>query len=245
MWSFSTFKSYLKRIHKLIDPRLIKIDFAPSFSQEGEDMILRRIFDQQRIGFYVDIGAHDPIRFSNTYYFYLNGWRGLNIDAMPGSMDRFNKIRPRDMNIEAAVSDSKTQITYYGFNDPALNGFSKEISLNRNKLINYRIIFEKEIQTTLLSELLDLHLPINQKIDFLNIDVEGLDFNVLCSNNWDKYRPKVILVEDLSLESLEGIGDSKIHSLLKTYGYQLHAKTMNTLIFMLMAEQENGFIFSP
>ena len=56
-----------------------------SYSQEGEDMILRRIFGDKRLGFYVDVGAHDPRRFSNTYYFYKRGWRGINIEPRPGS----------------------------------------------------------------------------------------------------------------------------------------------------------------
>ena len=98
-----------------------------SYSQEGEDMILRRLFENQTKGFYVDVGAHHPIRFSNTYFFYKKGWRGINIDAMPGSMKLFNKIRPRDINIEKAISDKKEVLTYYVFNDPALNGFSKKL----------------------------------------------------------------------------------------------------------------------
>jgi len=65
-----------------------------SYSQEGEDMILRRIFEDNETGFYVDVGAHHPARFSNTNYFYKRGWRGLNIDAMPGSMSKFKKYRP-------------------------------------------------------------------------------------------------------------------------------------------------------
>ena len=64
-----------------------------SWSQEGEDRILYRIFEQQPVGFYVDVGAHHPKRFSNTYFFYRRGWRGINIDAMPGSMKNFEKLK--------------------------------------------------------------------------------------------------------------------------------------------------------
>ena len=74
-----------------------------SYSQEGEDLLLRRIFEHQKIGFYVDVGAHHPFRFSNTYLLYKRGWRGINIDAMPGSMRLFRKFRPRDTNIECGV----------------------------------------------------------------------------------------------------------------------------------------------
>jgi hypothetical protein len=65
-----------------------------SYSQEGEDMILQRIFENQPCGFYVDVGAHHPKRFSNTYFFYKKGWRGINIEAMVGSRQLFNKMRP-------------------------------------------------------------------------------------------------------------------------------------------------------
>lgn len=86
-------------------------------------MILRRIFENVENGFYVDVGAHHPKRFSNTFYFYKKGWSGINIDAMPGSMSLFNKIRPRDINIEAAVSNEKEEVIFYIFNEVALNTF--------------------------------------------------------------------------------------------------------------------------
>ncbi|HWR59941.1 MAG TPA: FkbM family methyltransferase, partial [Thermodesulfovibrionales bacterium] len=97
-----------------------------SYSQEGEDLILRRIFSNITNGFYVDIGAHHPKRFSNTYLFYRQGWCGINIDAMPGSMKLFNKFRPRDINLEFAVANGNNKMTYYEFNLPALNSFSKD-----------------------------------------------------------------------------------------------------------------------
>ena len=94
-----------------------------SWSQEGEDMVLRRIFEKKN-GFYVDVGAHHPIRFSNTYFFYRIGWSGINIDAMPGSMQAFKKSRVRDINLELGVSNHNANLDYYIFNDTALNTFS-------------------------------------------------------------------------------------------------------------------------
>ncbi len=82
---------------------------------------MSRYFENKKTtGFYVDVGAHHPLRFSNTYKFYKRGWHGINIDAMPGSMDLFNRLRHRDINLERAVSDSKQILTYYAFNEPAL-----------------------------------------------------------------------------------------------------------------------------
>ena len=201
-----------------------------SYSQEGEDMILRRLFEKQKTGFYVDVGAHHPKRFSNTYFFYKLGWRGINVDAMPGSMIAFNRMRPRDINIEKPVSNKKQLLTYYAFNEPALNGFSKELSEERDGKGSYFVKFTKDIETSTLEEILDNNLPKVQSIDFLSIDVEGLDFNVLKSTNLEKYHPKVILVEILN-SSLVDIQVNEIYKFLTDAGYELYAKAVNTVIF--------------
>ena len=140
----------LKNIFKSILPakflRILKnikndyfSEFAhKSYSQEGEDMILRRIFENQENGFYVDVGAHHPKRFSNTYFFYKHGWKGINIDALPNSMSLFKKLRPRDVNIEQPISDNVESLTYYHFNEPALNGFSKDLSEKGIEMANIK-----------------------------------------------------------------------------------------------------------
>ncbi len=202
-----------------------------SYSQEGEDLILKRIFEGQKTGFYVDVGAHHPKRFSNTYLFYKMGWRGINIDAMPGSMDEFNEFRPEDINLEIGVSDKKEKLKYYMFNEPALNTFSKYEADLRNGRNNYKVINEVMIDTVPLSEILIKHLKGNEQIDFLNIDVEGLDLEILRSIDWSIHQPKTILVEDLN-NQIEKIFESEIFNFLKLKGYSLFAKTFNTLIFL-------------
>jgi len=142
------------------------------YSQEGEDILLRRIFGDQTTGFYVDVGAHHPKRFSNTCYFYDQGWQGINIDALPGSMKVFQKFRPRDTNLEIAISEKEQNLTYYMFNEPALNGFSKSISEGRQNE-QYHIERTITIPAFPLSKILDTHLPSGQKINFLSVDVEG------------------------------------------------------------------------
>lgn len=208
-----------------------------SYSQEGEDMILKRIFDKKKEGFFIDIGAYHPKKYSNTFYFYKLGWSGINIDAMPGSMKKFNKIRPRDTNIEIPIASKKQLLTYYAFNEPALNSFNKELSYSRNGKDGYKIIFEKEIETSTLFEVLDKNMSSNIKeIDFMSIDVETLDFDVLQSNNWKKYKPLIVLIEDINFK----IGDSsnsEIYNFLKQYNYDFFAKTVNTHFF-----KRNDFI---
>jgi FkbM family methyltransferase len=193
-----------------------------SFSQDGEDMLLRGIFVGQSTGFYVDVGAHHPQRFSNTNYFYLAGWHGINIDAMPGSMEPFRQLRPRDINLEIGVSESTETLPYYVFNEPALNGFSKEVTDRVTEKGEYKLLFTKPVPTRPLAEILDEYLPANQTIDFLTIDVEGLDQAVLRSNNWEKYRPRVILTETIhtypgsAAQFLKGLGYRELCSTLRT-----------------------------
>lgn len=201
-----------------------------SFSQEGEDLVLARFLDGKTSGFYVDVGAHHPMRFSNTYKFYLQGWKGINIDAMPNSMVLFNRIRPNDINLELAVSDKPETLIYYIFNEPALNTFSEQDAKLHDKVGSFRIVDKKRIEMHTLFEILDSHLPANTQIDFMSIDVEGLDLAVLKSNNWSKYRPIILLVESLR-ENLDQISKNNIYQYLKDIGYSLIAKTYNTMFF--------------
>jgi FkbM family methyltransferase len=226
-------KISLENRRKLIDTynNLFNGYAKDSYSQEGEDMILKRIFDKKKEGFFIDVGAYHPKKYSNTFYFYKLGWRGINIDAMPGSMKKFEKIRSRDINLEIPISSKKQTLVYYAFNEPALNSFNKELSYERNGKDGYRIIFEKEIETSTLSEILDKYLPSALKeIDFISIDVETLDYDVLISNNWGKYRPLIVLIEDLDFK-IQDLSTSKIYNFLKQYKYDFFAKTMNTHFF--------------
>lgn len=202
-----------------------------SYSQEGEDMVLRSFYEGQKNykGFFVDVGAHHPSRFSNTNYFYKKGWRGINIEPTPGAIKAFNISRKRDINLNIGISGIKDKLTFYCFNEPALNGFSKEISEERNTSKKYKIIKEVEVETSPLADVLDKNLPANQQIDFLTIDVEGLDLQVLKSNNWDKYKPAYILVEDRI--EFDNLANSEVYTYLKKQGYQLVAKTLRTLFF--------------
>ena len=232
----------LKQIVKIILPKnvidklnIIKNNYfdgfsLKSYSQEGEDMILRRLFEKQKTGFYVDVGAHHPKRFSNTFFFYKKGWSGINIDAMPNSMRLFNEIRPRDTNLEIPISDKKQKLKYYMFNEPALNGFSKELAEKRDGKDDYKIISEKDMETSTLEEIFEKHLPHGQEIDFMSIDVEWLDFQVLKSNNWRRFRPKFVLVEILG-SSINDVTNSKEYKYLAGFEYEIFAKAVNTVIF--------------
>lgn len=203
-----------------------------SYAQEGEDMILSRFLSDKNVGYYVDIGAHHPYRFSNTYFFYKSGWRGINVDALPGTKVLFDKERPRDVTIEMGISSTEGALQYYMFNEPALNTFSEEEAIKKDALEHYYIQKKVEIQTVPLKILLDNYLPENQHIDFMTIDVEGLDLIVLKSNDWELYRPKFLLIENLVRQPIQELVEtSELYSYLTSKDYELISKSMNTLFF--------------
>lgn len=213
--------------------------FKNSFSDCGEDLILRHLFEHSTKGFYIDIGAFHPILHSNSYLFYLNGWRGINIDARPGSMSDFRKIRKYDINIEAAISDKEQQLKYYIVrNAENMNSFSLE---NLKYLgVDGNIKETIQIQTVRLEEILKKNLPSNTKIDFLSIDVEGLELSVLNSNDWNKYRPKIILMESFEKFYNEN-ADASIKDYLKERDYLPITKTINSIIFMDKYQKLNNY----
>jgi len=204
-----------------------------AYSSEGEDMILKRIFDKKRNGVYIDVGAHHPFRVSNTYLLYKQNWTGINIDPMPGSKALFNKHRPKDVNLELGVSVVKQQLTYFIFNEPALNTFSPEKVQEYTQVAKYQVIAEKKIDTWPLADILDKYLTKDVAIDFLTIDAEGLDMEVLRSNNWDKYRPTYVLAESPPFEVFEA-DRSELFQFMQQVGYGMFAKTYYTYFFKNM-----------
>ncbi|RYG33949.1 MAG: FkbM family methyltransferase [Chitinophagaceae bacterium] len=201
-----------------------------SFSQEGEDLVLHRHFNYKPSGFYVDVGAHHPYRFSNTFKFYLKGWRGINIDPLPGSMKLFDEKRPKDINLEIGISENDGEtLNYYMFDEPTLNTFDPSL-VQRAEGENYRLEKTVTVKTVRLSSVLDQHLRQDQPIDFLTIDVEGFDLYVLRSNNWDKYRPAIVIAESYGTR-LEDDLMSPVSKFLATKNYQLVSKTANSLFY--------------
>jgi FkbM family methyltransferase len=199
------------------------------YAQEGEDMILRRALRKRKHGFYVDVGAHHPFRFSNTFMLYKKGWQGINIDATPGSMQLFARHRPRDINLEAAVADSVGTVTFYVFADPALNTCD-ELQAKESVQRGVKLIDKQRLETRRLEQVLDQYLPRATAIDMMSVDVEGLDLQVLKSNNWAKYRPAILLVERLGL-SFPALLQNELYLYLTSQGYDLYAKTVNTVFF--------------
>ena len=203
-----------------------------SYSQEGEDLIVDRLLGGKKKGFYVEVGAHHPFRFSNTYYFYRKGWSGICIDPLPGIRKSFNRWRPRDLFLEIGISAKPGILKYYMFNEPALNTFDSNIAAERNFLRDYRLIESRNINTFTLEEILKNNIPSQQEIDMLSVDVEGLDLEVLKSNNWELFSPRVIIAECLST-LLDEVSSDHVYIFLKSMGYKLYGKSGFSFIFIL------------
>lgn len=200
------------------------------YSQEGEEIILRRFFNYKNNGLFVDIGAHHPLRFSNTYVLYMMGWRGINIDATPGSMREFNKQRKEDINIEAAISDKEEQVNFFMFNEAALNTFDEK---KAHAIINagkYKLLNTSSVLTQTLAKTLEQHIAAGTEIDFFTIDAEGFDLKILKSNDWNKFKPRVIVIESANMD-IDHLHQDEICIFLTGIGYKAFAKTFKSVFY--------------
>ncbi len=181
--------------------------------------------DNGNVGIYVDIGAYHPKLFSNTYLFYKKGWSGICVDPNPEIGKMFAMTRPRDIFLNVGVGEKKQKnkksknpkkelsgwipgqarndmgkyMEYFMFDDGAANTFSVE-QVEKNQAVGRKLLGTKKVKTESLENILDKYLPKGEKIDLLSVDVEGMDLEVLKSNDWKKYRPRVIICEDLNFD---------------------------------------------
>jgi FkbM family methyltransferase len=201
------------------------------FSQFGEDVVLRVLVgSEQKKGFYVDVGAYHPKHLSNTYFFYKKGWHGINIDANPRAVRLFDALRPKDTNVNAVISNSTEEHVFYSW-DSVYDTISKtEAEKVRSKLGPEKFI--GSVKTKTLASVLDSFLPANQSIDILNVDAEGHDLEVLQSNNWQKYKPRFLVVEYHETD-IEKIMSSEKVKYLESLGYKLCSWVCSSLIFRL------------
>jgi len=220
-------------ILKILD-RIFKVQYKRTYAQSGEDMVLSTILNRIQQGFYVDVGANNPIRQSNTQFFYERGWSGINIDALPGSMKAFKKLRPRDINLEIPVSDKIQILKYYMFSPSFYNSFSVE-NYNRHK---DKLIETKDLQTEKLFNILERYAE-GKAIDFMSVDVEGLDLQVLRSNDWHKYRPKVIVLESMPNDFSY---ETELHQFMQKIGYTKFCNTPTNVFYLEDQFLEDRFL---
>ena len=164
-----------------------------SFSQMGEDIVLRHIFEGCSLGYYVDVGCFHPKKYSNTEALYEAGWKGVNIDISQRKIALFDFARPRDRNIFSAVADRAGTLEAYVFDGgSALDTTDKETAEAWVKKFGkaYNTV---QVPCNTLSEILNAcDVP---HVDYLNIDVEGAEIAVLKGMDFQEHQPKCISIE--------------------------------------------------
>jgi FkbM family methyltransferase len=185
-----------------------------SYSMESEDLKIIKFFKNKQKGFFVDVGCHHPTRLNNTYLLYKRNWLGINVDISKFSIDLFNFWRSKDININQAISNKNGfEKFYYQKKLSVLSTLNKKIAKKHFQ----GKIKEQKITSSTLTSLINKTKFKYQKIDFLNIDVEGKDLEVLKSLDFKIYRPKLICVE--IIEKPKDLKKSKIYKYLKNLKY--------------------------
>lgn len=197
--------------------------FRTSFAKAGEDLQVFQLLKQKHNGQFVDIGSHHPIKGSNSFFFYLRGWSGICVDPNPDFKPLYQKLRPKDTFLNIGVSDQPGSLQYYKLKGKysVRNSFSKGYIDENNLNKHLEQIIPIQIKT--LKEIFDKELN-GKHIDFLTVDVEGLDLQVLKGNDWSRYRPSIICVE--SHGQLREDIQSETTQYMLNQNYVLFRKTM-------------------
>jgi len=161
-----------------------------SYAQNREDVLLSRAFGDQPTGFYVDVGAHHPLIDSITKHFYDRGWRGINVE--PGAtFSAFPAERQADTNLQCALSHQAGTATLYEFPGTGLSTLcSAEAEARKTE---GRKPAERQVETITLATLCQTY--VTREIDFISIDVEGHEHDVIAGGDWQRWRPRIAVVE--------------------------------------------------
>ena len=214
--------------------QLLKAKFKPRIinANWGLDLIINNVFRNKKKGIYIDVGCHHPFINNNTYLLYKKGWNGINIDLDFNSIDMFNYFRPNDDNKKIGISNKKGFANLYFFhNRAAKNTLSKKSGGGAKQI--------KKIEVNTLDNIIKESKIKIKEIDFLTIDVEGNELNVLQGLNFKKYKQKIIALEFINpnnkffyQQKIEDIQRSKIFKFMKNKGYKLSNWIHDDLIFV-------------
>lgn len=217
---------FLRKVKSIISV-CFGFDFLYSkndYSQWGESEFIKKVLSEKDNGFYLDIGAHHPYRYSNTYLLYKNGWRGIVVEPDTSSKIMFTLARPKDIFVNLALHTSSFRKKYYIFKDNALNTIDSKTFQNVVKSGQSKLVKTQDITPITFSYLIKKYLPKQQRIDLINIDTEGSDFDIISSINWNLVKPKYILIE---------ASNSQINKLLSKQGYKKYQKYGLTQTYIL------------
>ena len=200
------------------------------YSQWGEDEFIIEYFKGKQKGIYLDIGCFNPFMYSNTCLLHQKGWRGINIDINPTSIDLFNIARPNDFNICTTVNNEKKLFEVY-LDDPfsPLNTLDSKFYKNLDKSFstNKKNI---SVESKSIDEIISLS-DIKTDIDFINIDVEGNDYKILTQIDIQKLKPKLISIETHNVDGSESENFQNINDYLINNNFSIFKRVGPTTLF--------------
>lgn len=210
-----------------------------SYSQFGEDAVVRAILERRAFhgypisepGTYVDVGAFLPIQYSNTYALYRRGWKGVTIEATPGSESIFNVVRPRDTHVNCAVGPTEGSLTFYTWGAPSVINTADPEMAKEFEQLEGRPPVAIDVPMRPLRDILAEHIG-EKGVEVMSIDIEGMSMICLEGNDWDRWKPTILLVE-VDQIPVPGKPLDPIIAYLMDKGYTVSAITGPTVIFEL------------
>ena len=199
-----------------VNYQLSIINMFISYAQNFEDVILNRVFADKKEGFYIDVGAQHPLYDSVTKAFYDRGWHGINIEPVKEYYELLAQERERDINLNLAVGETEAELDFFELEGTGLSTFDRETAERLSKEEGYKIN-NYQVPIVKLADICQQHL--NCQIDFLKIDVEGWEEQVILGNDWSQFRPTVIVLE-ATIPNSPIRAENNIPEILKEKNYQ-------------------------
>jgi hypothetical protein len=200
------------------------------YSQWGEDQFINQFFKDKIDGIYLDIGCFHPVMYSNTCLLHRKGWRGINIDINPTSIDLFNILRPKDTNLCTTINEIKETFEIY-YDDPfsPVNTLDKQFyeNLENKNNKNTKKLF---VESKSMQEILNIS-KIDKSIDFINLDVEGMDYKILKNINLNQLKPKLVSIETHNVDGLKSKDCESIVKLMKENSFSIYKRVGPTTLF--------------
>jgi FkbM family methyltransferase len=203
-----------------------------SYAQFGEDLTANSLFFGLKVEkpTYLDIGAFDPTFDNNTYYFYLRGSHGVLVEPNPAHTRRLRDVRPRDTVLVAGIGlDATPEADYYMLDNPGLNTFDKEQAERVSRELGHKI------EQVVKMPLRNINHVIAENFggaapDYVSIDIEGLDYAVLRTLDFKRFRPKIICAETIVTNTLRHNPDTT--RLLTENGYEVRGMTLANTFYV-------------